>query len=443
MISSSSVAIPICSLLAQNNSPLRLSQPQQLLKTQSQFSPGTSQLQSQSLSSTLNSNSRPMPKLRYVGDYFKSTTSKETQSIPSPNICSPNDAESPETILENFFEPIRSNCILGKFVAPDLESSKILTDGEGSGNSRHVCGSCSCTYSSEAALKEHMERKSFLVTFECSCQSAGVSQPSSVFYNLCSFSTYYRNHVLQHPYVPHSPANSYKISPLLDDQLPEDCLRLLKEKDREGTTFVTLNGKSAPEELEEVFSPTSLAAGIIDLSHSTKEKIKPMIQCKECNKEFRLPLRIKQHFQSWSRGAIKSINSEKNVGHDLPHSVAPHHSFHKCLECSIILPNTCSFKAHSRLHESREPFVCPECGLTFSTFEVMKEHAYKVCYHGCRRTNVRGCRFCHFIPQDSGAFSEVSPNNCCNKVAFLKQKYLIVIAFIIGLGTIISFNSEN
>lgn len=406
--SSSSVAIPISSLLAQNSSPIRLSQPQQFFKTQSQFCTRTPQLQSQPLSSTSNSNSQPMPKLRYTGDYFKSITSKETQSVLSPIINSPIDEESPETILENFFEPIRNNCILGKFVAPELESSKILMDEAGSVNSRHVCGSCGCTYASETALKEHIERKSFLVTFECSCQSAGVTQPPSFFYNLCSFSTHYRNHVLQHPYVPHSPANSYKISPLPDDQLPEECLRLLKEKEK---TFMPFDGKPASEEPEEVFSPISLIAGITDRSHSTKEKRRPMIQCKECNKEFRLPLRIKQHFQSWSKGAIKSINSEKNVGHELPHLAAQHHSFHKCLECSIILPNACSFKAHCRLHESREPFVCPECGLTFSTFEVMKEHAYKVCYHGCRRTIIKGCRFCHFIPQDSGGFSEVSHFN--------------------------------
>uniref|UniRef100_A0A8D2PEB5 Zinc finger protein 687 n=1 Tax=Zosterops lateralis melanops TaxID=1220523 RepID=A0A8D2PEB5_ZOSLA len=59
-----------------------------------------------------------------------------------------------------------------------------------------------------------------------------------------------------------------------------------------------------------------------------------------------------------------------------------------CSTCPMILPNRCSFGAHQRMHRSRPPHVCPECGGNFllANFE---GHLKESCLHFSRRVGYR------------------------------------------------------
>ncbi|RMC22753.1 hypothetical protein DUI87_00235 [Hirundo rustica rustica] len=46
----------------------------------------------------------------------------------------------------------------------------------------------------------------------------------------------------------------------------------------------------------------------------------------------------------------------------------------------MILPNRCSFGAHQRMHRSRPPHVCPECGGNF-LLPSFQSHLRESCLH--------------------------------------------------------------
>ncbi|NXP68589.1 ZN687 protein, partial [Chloropsis cyanopogon] len=66
-----------------------------------------------------------------------------------------------------------------------------------------------------------------------------------------------------------------------------------------------------------------------------------------------------------------------------------------CSACPMILPNRCSFGAHQRMHRSRPPHVCPECGGNFllANFE---GHLKESCLHFSRRVGYR-CPSCSVV----------------------------------------------
>lgn len=54
----------------------------------------------------------------------------------------------------------------------------------------------------------------------------------------------------------------------------------------------------------------------------------------------------------------------------------------------MIMANRCSFSAHQRMHKSRPPHVCPECGGNFllTNFDA---HLKDACLHFSRRIGYR------------------------------------------------------
>uniref|UniRef100_A0A3Q1JNG9 C2H2-type domain-containing protein n=1 Tax=Anabas testudineus TaxID=64144 RepID=A0A3Q1JNG9_ANATE len=61
-----------------------------------------------------------------------------------------------------------------------------------------------------------------------------------------------------------------------------------------------------------------------------------------------------------------------------------------CTECSppMLLPNTCSAAAHSRIHQGCTPHVCPECGATVKQ-SLFQTHLDRTCLHFARRIGYR------------------------------------------------------
>ncbi|XP_063225895.1 uncharacterized protein LOC134532846 isoform X2 [Bacillus rossius redtenbacheri] len=68
----------------------------------------------------------------------------------------------------------------------------------------------------------------------------------------------------------------------------------------------------------------------------------------------------------------------------------------RCLRCVLILPTSCSFIAHKRIHAKLKPFVCPECGHVFTTFEMLTVHLHSVCFH-MQKCVCYCCTFCKVL----------------------------------------------
>ena len=66
---------------------------------------------------------------------------------------------------------------------------------------------------------------------------------------------------------------------------------------------------------------------------------------------------------------------------------------HTCEYCKKAMPTQCSLLAHERIHKKMPPYVCPECGKQFYTWQYFQNHVEKNCYHH-RRTMMSVCPLC-------------------------------------------------
>ena len=57
------------------------------------------------------------------------------------------------------------------------------------------------------------------------------------------------------------------------------------------------------------------------------------------------------------------------------------------------LPTKCSWSAHNKIHQRMSPYICPECGTQFYTFDYFKRHVLQTCYHN-RKTMMNVCPYC-------------------------------------------------
>jgi len=78
----------------------------------------------------------------------------------------------------------------------------------------------------------------------------------------------------------------------------------------------------------------------------------------------------------------------------------------RCADCGLVLSG-CSFAAHRRLHSSKPPFVCPQCGVLFDMVEsaaLFKAHVELCCFHLIQSSSSVSTSSC---PQCSFRLSEV------------------------------------
>ena len=70
---------------------------------------------------------------------------------------------------------------------------------------------------------------------------------------------------------------------------------------------------------------------------------------------------------------------------------------YKCKHCGDLMPTKCCQTAHEKIHTKKSPYVCPECGKYFHTWNYFKTHQRNSCYHD-RKTVLNTCPLC---PKDS------------------------------------------
>ena len=89
-------------------------------------------------------------------------------------------------------------------------------------------------------------------------------------------------------------------------------------------------------------------------------------------------------------GARNLSSSDMNMNSTLIHFLCSSVVFQSCTECSppMLLSNGCCAAAHQRIHRSRPPHVCPECGGTAEP-PLFQSHLDETCLHFARRIGYR------------------------------------------------------
>ncbi|GFG30481.1 hypothetical protein Cfor_05291, partial [Coptotermes formosanus] len=65
----------------------------------------------------------------------------------------------------------------------------------------------------------------------------------------------------------------------------------------------------------------------------------------------------------------------------------------KCKTCNLILPSSCSFSAHKRIHSQTKPYICPECSQEFRLWATLSTHLQHTCFHMSKAVRYR-CMQC-------------------------------------------------
>uniref|UniRef100_A0A8C4NII2 Zinc finger protein 532 n=1 Tax=Eptatretus burgeri TaxID=7764 RepID=A0A8C4NII2_EPTBU len=100
-------------------------------------------------------------------------------------------------------------------------------------------------------------------------------------------------------------------------------------------------------------------------------------RCLECSQQFVDGTALAKHFQLQDDGGSQT-----------------------CQVCQMLLPNKCSYAAHTRIHQHKSPYTCPECGAVCRSSH-FQTHIKEICLHFARKVGFR-CVHCGLIFAELG-----------------------------------------
>ncbi|CAM9906159.1 unnamed protein product [Lampetra planeri] len=249
--------------------------------------------------------------------------------------------------------------------------------------SGYRCPECGDSFSLEASLFRHYARRSLRIEVTCNHCSRGL-----VFYNKCSLLSHARQHKERGVVM--------QCSHLVMRPLPLDQLSV---PGPELTTVAPGSGPSSglPD------PPTGAAGaggGVISGSDGPSPSAALPLQedpmrltrygsrCLECSRQFVDGPSLAKHFQQQDDAATQT-----------------------CQVCQMLLPNKCSFAAHSRIHQHKSPYTCPECGAVCRSSH-FQSHIKDICLHYTRKVGYR-CVHCGLIFAELPALkSHIQSTHC-------------------------------
>ena len=202
-----------------------------------------------------------------------------------------------------------------------------------------LCPACDDRFLLPTTFFQHIFRKSILIQFNCS-----ICRKILNFHNKCSLKIHIQAH-LENDEV---------------ENIETDMLEVMSLNNNE----VKLNSDTQNVR-------TELKSLTVD--HSTEEL------CMECLQPV-LKADLMRHFSS---------PTKKN-------------SCYKCRHCGDLMPTKCCQTAHEKIHTKKSPYICPECGKHFHTWNYFQIHQKDSCYHH-RKTVLNECPLC---PDDKKYTSE-------------------------------------
>lgn len=76
-----------------------------------------------------------------------------------------------------------------------------------------------------------------------------------------------------------------------------------------------------------------------------------------------------------------------------------------CEHCKFFSPSKCALQAHIRMHSKAQPYICPDCGFYFNTYETFQTHVKQVCYYDYKAIRFE-CPECALLKPSVQAFAD-------------------------------------
>ncbi|XP_069074457.1 zinc finger protein 687 isoform X1 [Pleurodeles waltl] len=232
------------------------------------------------------------------------------------------------------------------------------------------CLECGDSFALEKSLARHYDRRSMRIEVTCNHCTKRL-----VFFNKCSLLLHAREHkdkglVMQ--------CSHLVMRPIALDQMigQPDITPLVSVTALPAAK--TVNSTASTPGPDAAVTPNGTmvdCASMLPTNGSAEQGNCSTFRCLECKQHCKNRLGLTAHFQL--------------VG---PTTTA---SSTVCSVCPMMMPNCCSFTAHTRMHKNRPPNVCPECGGIFRT-ETYQAHLKESCLHFSRRVGYR-CPSCSVV----------------------------------------------
>uniref|UniRef100_A0A8C5V830 Zinc finger protein 687 n=1 Tax=Microcebus murinus TaxID=30608 RepID=A0A8C5V830_MICMU len=276
------------------------------------------------------------------------------------------------SLVEAFNKVLNSKSLLPAYrpnLSPPAEAGLALPP------TGYRCLECGDAFSLEKSLARHYDRRSMRIEVTCNHCARRL-----VFFNKCSLLLHARehkdkglimqcSHLVMRPVALDQMVGQPDITPLLPVAVPPVAGPLVLPALGKGegaitSTIITIAAEAPilPLSAEPPAAPTTSAY--------------TCFRCLECKEQCRDKAGMAAHFQQLG-------------------PPAPGTSSTVCPTCPMMLPNGCSFSAHQRMHKSRPPHVCPECGGNFLQAN-FQTHLREACLHFSRRVGYR-CPSCAVV----------------------------------------------
>ncbi|NWV28996.1 ZN687 protein, partial [Origma solitaria] len=265
-------------------------------------------------------------------------------------------SRSQSSLVEAFNRILNSKNLLPTYkpnLSPPAESSLALPPFG------YRCLECGDAFALEKSLARHYDRRSMRIEVTCNHCSKRL-----VFFNKCSLLLHARehkdkglvmqcSHLVMRPIALEQMIGQPDITPLVSLAFPAGK--------------VAQDAGNVAQELPVLPLGSGAGSGSEQGSYSC-------FRCLECKEQCKDKAGLAAHFQQAAAAGGGST---------------------VCSACPMMLPNRCSFGAHQRMHRSRPPHVCPECGGNFLLAN-FQGHLRDSCLHFSRRVGYR-CPSCSVV----------------------------------------------
>uniref|UniRef100_A0AAV2L6C5 C2H2-type domain-containing protein n=1 Tax=Knipowitschia caucasica TaxID=637954 RepID=A0AAV2L6C5_KNICA len=209
------------------------------------------------------------------------------------------------------------------------------------------CLECGDSFVVERSLKFHFNRRSVHIEVTCThCKKA------LLFFNRCALLAHAREHKVSGSVM--------------------QCTQLYMKPIAEEELLAPLRAAESPSVQSSVFKAVQKNPPVMPLRPEHRASLQPLC-CVECDQHCSNLKALAGHYQRVSEDTEKLM----------------------CKECSMILPNNCSFRAHERVHGHTPPFCCPECGLLCGSADI-QSHVQENCLHYARKAWYK-CLHCDVV----------------------------------------------
>ncbi|XP_036929961.1 zinc finger protein 687a [Acanthopagrus latus] len=252
-----------------------------------------------------------------------------------------------QTNLVEAFNKILNNKNLLPCYKPDLSSPLPAEWGLPLPAQGYRCLECGDAFALEQSLVRHYARRSLRIEVTCNHCAKRLA-----FFNKCSLLLHAREHKEKGLIM--------QCSHLVMKPVPVEQMIVQKESAVAGSSYLSQAATNPTPQPHKAKSNKKVEA-----VHYNSNK------CPECQAQFSSKEEVVEHFQE-----IKPAQTTS------------------CTECSppMLLSNGCCAAAHQRIHRSRPPHVCPECGGTAEP-PLFQSHLDETCLHFARRIGYR-CSSC-------------------------------------------------